>query len=230
MRSTPLVVLILVQLLSSLSLSSQESSSAATQPGQPTQATQPTPTPAWSGGLQSQIDREDVADKIFPRLAVTSEGPSSLSHVILRFSDPDSEIVITTLQDGSRIVESYVLDPGTTIGSTISQVLQRNPQASLDQLASAVRVHKTTISVPQRHVERWLQQMNGILPAKIPTAQIHLDEVPQFDLWMDANGDFIHYRFFEVPEQPHDDLFAPLARWMVKLNSEVADFRRKGRR
>lgn len=183
-----------------------------------------------SGSFQGVIDREDVADKIFPRLAVTSEGPSSLSHVILRFSDPDSEIVITTLLDGRRTVESYVLDPGMTIEGSISQMLQRNPQASLDQLASAVRVHKTTISVPQRHVERWLQQMNGVLPAKIPSPQINLDGPPQFDLWMDANGDFIHYRFFEVPEQPHDDLFAPLARWMVKLNSEVADLRHERRR
>ncbi len=180
--------LISLLLCSSLFLSTQESYSQTTQPRQPAQATQPTLTPAWRGGLHGVIDREDVADKIFPRLAVTSEGPSSLSHVILRFNDPDSEIVITTLQDGSRTVESYALDPGATIGSSVSQVLQRNQPVSIDQVASAIRVHKAVISVPQAHVERWLQEMNGILPGKPPTAQIHLDEVPQFDLWITPMG------------------------------------------
>jgi hypothetical protein len=192
--------LICLLLCSSLFLSTQESYSQTTQPRQPAQAIQPTPTPAWSGGLQGVINREDVLDKIFPPLAVTSGGPSCLSRVILRFSDPDSEIVITTLLDGRRTVESYALDPGATIGSSVSQVLQRNQPVSLDQVASAIRVHKAVISVPQAHVERWLQEMNGILPGKPPTAQIHLDEVPQFDLWIDANGDFMHYRFFEFLE------------------------------
>lgn len=210
----------------------QEGSSSSPRSTQLAQAAQPTPTPGSNSGLQWIIGREDVADKIFPRLAVTSEGPSYLSRVILRFSDPDSEIVITTLLDGHRIVESYVLDPGATIGGSISQVLQRNPQASLDQMASAMRVHKTTISVPQAHIARWFQEMDGILPGRLPSTQIHLDGPPQFDLWIDTNGDFIHYRFFEAPLQQNtnDDPFAPIARWMVKLNAEVSNFKRKEKR
>jgi len=186
----------------------------------------------WSGGLQGVIDREDVADKIFPPLAVTTEGPSYLTRMILRFSDPDSEIVITTRLDGRRIVESYILDPGVTIEASISQMLQKHPQASFDQLASGIRVHKTKISVPQEHVARWFREMSGLIPGKLPSPQIHLDKVPQFDLWIDANGDFVHYRFYDAPGQQHtnDPPFAPLARWMLKLHSEVADFKRDGMR
>jgi len=205
--------------------------STASNSAQPAQAAQLTAVPELRGRLQGVIDREEIADRVFPRLAVTSEGPSYLSRVILRFSDPDSEIVITTLLDGRPIVESYVLDPGVTIGASISQVLQRDPQASFDQVTNAIRVHKATIPVPQAHVARWFQEMNRVLPGKLPSTQIHLDGPQQFDLWIDANGDVIHYRFYEVPgeKRMNDGPFAPLARWMVKLDAEVSKFRRGAR-
>jgi hypothetical protein len=178
---------------------------------------------------QTYIDREQVADAVFPPFAVGIRGPEYRTRFMLRFDDPDSQIVIATHADGNRTVELYRLDPEMTIWNAIGRAQRQNLNATVDQVASAIRVRKTVLAVSPDRVDRWLHELAEITPPLVLTPWIKEDQMPQLDLWVDSNGDSLHYRFYFARTQqmsPQNPL-APMARWMLKVRADIEEMSKK---
>jgi hypothetical protein len=171
---------------------------------------------------QTAVDRETIADNIFPALRVQTVGPPYLTRLILRFSQPDSEVVITTLLDGRRVVEDYTLPSGTTILGAAAQVLHRIPAASSEEIANVLKVHRSSVRLPPKQVDQWFFELKKIPHSLVLEPILHLDSVSQYDFWFDANGDFVHYRFSYAAVHPPQNLpLDSIATWALKIRSEV---------
>jgi hypothetical protein len=170
--------------------------------------------------------REEIADLIFPSLAIEHGGTPYDTRVILRFSNPDSEIVVLKGSNLPGNVKVYKLSDGASIKSIMGNVLLRNPQATPEDIALSAKVEESDLSVPVGVVARWLKTLKTKCTAPVVEPWIQEGRVPEYDFWIDSNGDSIHYHFFFVANQVPSSqaAFEPVAQWMVKIRSEINSF------
>ena len=167
--------------------------------------------------------REQVADLVFPSLSIEYGGTPYDARVILRFSNPDSEIVVLQGSNLSSNVRIFTLADGESIELVMGRVLLRNPQAAPQEIAAEAHVRESDVTIPAATVDTWLNDLKTKTgPLKLEP-WIHLHGFPEYDLWLDSNGDSIHYHFFFVQNQTpgSQPVFEPVARWMINLRSEI---------
>lgn len=167
--------------------------------------------------------REQVADLVFPSLAIEYGGASYDTRVILRFSNPDSEIVILKGSNARRNVRVFTLSDGDSIEHVMGTVLLRNPHATPQDIALEAKVHESDLTIPTTTVDSWLSNLKTESGSLKLEPWIHLHGVPEYDFWIDSNGDSIHYHFFFVPNQnpQSQPAFEAVGQWMLNLRSEI---------
>jgi hypothetical protein len=181
------------------------------------------------------VDRQEVADRIFPSLSVIPValgGERYETRIILRFTDPDSEIVIKTHAKGRKTVDLYSLAPGLSIEGETGRVQRQNPNATAQQVAVTIHVRKTSLAVSSNQVDRWLQALGSLSPPLTLELWVKFDSLSRFDFWADSNGDFVHYSMSNYAAggrtaTTHENPLTPLARWMLQVRSEAEELYNK---
>jgi hypothetical protein len=185
----------------------------------------------WYGGIGNStafaqkynyVDREQLADTVFPPLAPAPGGAAYDTQLTLRFSNPDSEIVIATHGRGTKTVVLYRLASRATLGEAIAQALRLNPRATLQEIAAGIQIERIAVSILPDHVDQWLRGLQSLaIPLEL-SLWVKADGVPEYDLWVDTNGDTSRYHFSYAPTRgAQEHPFAALAHWMETIRSEV---------
>jgi hypothetical protein len=179
---------------------------------------------------QTIVDREQVADLTFPPLAmvpVALGGDEYETRFILRFADPDSEIVIETHTNKPKTVDLYTLPPGLTIWSETGRIQRQNLNATPQDVAASIHVRRTSLKIGTNQVDHWLHALGSISPPIVLDLGdwLNLHQVPRFDLWIDSGSASVRYSFTYAGADRTNPGYplAPLAQWMLQVRSEVEE-------
>ena len=171
--------------------------------------------------ISNRISPSEVADTIFPPMRIGSDLYNT--RLILRFTHPDMEIVVTRMIGGQSEVKEYTLDHDQTISNAIRLASREKPLPTMSDVAQKISVHVTTRQVPSARIERWMSELKESKAPPAISNIVCLEDCPTFDLWLDTRQDSVHYRFRYSPDSPvRGSAQDILSHWMLKVRSELS--------
>lgn len=167
----------------------------------------------------NRIDPSEVADALFPKMRIPSDDLYYI-RLMLRFSHPDMQIVITQRTGGKFEVKRYTLEHGTTIGDAIKTAFKDIPDPTVTDVARRIHVREAALQVPDSTIKAWLTQLRALKISPNLDTFVCVDFCPKFDLWFDTGQDSVHYRFLTAGNLA-GTAQTRLSKWMLKVRADL---------
>jgi hypothetical protein len=166
------------------------------------------------------ITTEDVADLLFPRMRISYDS-LYLARLMLRFSEPDMQIVIIASATEVDISE-YKTKGNVRIAELIRRSTQENASVTAAHIASNIRIKTRHVATTRQQVKTWFEELQNIKGSPKLDGYTCLHGCPQFDLWFDTGQDSVHYSMVYTPViPPQRSTQQLLAEWMLSLRSQI---------
>ena len=161
--------------------------------------------------------RERVLDLLFSRNVITKD---YYVRLVLRFSNPDSQLVLMLYPGGSSDVVRYTLsgNAGENVSQVASAMLQRDPRVDDKKIAERFRVTEEKLQIDQVKVQRALGALKKINISPFFDTASAVDERQLYDFWFDSGGESVHYSFFGPYKGKSKD---ELVQWMIEFRDAL---------
>jgi hypothetical protein len=160
-----------------------------------------------------------VLNLVFP---LDAAPPPYFWKIILRFSDPDAQIVVVVHPGGKSEVVSYDLAGmgNKELSRLILKMLAEDPDVTDKDLAAKLKVDVNRFTIDYETLSRSVNKLRAIRIPPITPTWICIDECPTFEYWYDDAQESVHYTIVgDFKDSPQNRL----VQWMVKFREKLPD-------
>jgi hypothetical protein len=170
------------------------------------------------------ISNREVLDCLFPK---EFDAEPYLEKVVLRFDDSSTELVLlmdpvaTDHAPGPSELVQYTL--GITEGDLlkrIEEILVKNPQASVEQVASHFKVSTKRVPIADSQVKRVLDELKSIRVSPALGTRIGGDSSFFLNFWYFGFAESVHYQLIGPH---HGDPQDELVKWMLGFRERLPE-------
>jgi hypothetical protein len=172
-----------------------------------------------SDNERTEALKNRVLDQLFPVASGSLPGPY-YARLILRFSSPDTELVLVIYAGWKSELVGYTLDglPDQTLSQYIREQRRTHPQIQEEEIARSIRVKTTRSFVDSQKVKQAVEELRRIRVSPFLETRIAVDEYSDYDYWFESGGESVHYRVHGIFQQtPADDL----VHWMIGFRDSI---------
>jgi hypothetical protein len=140
---------------------------------------------------------------------------------VLRFSDPESQLVLIVYASWKSELVSYTLEGpnGKPYSQYIADRLRAQPQLSDEELTAAVHV-STSRSFPEpSKIEDAIEGLRGIKLSPFLEMTVPVDEFSNYEYWLDSGEDSVHYKLHGPVQRTSST--GQLVRWMIDFRKNL---------
>lgn len=161
--------------------------------------------------------KASVLNLVFPLDAVP---PPYLWRVTLRFSDPESQIVVVVRPRAKSEVVQYALAgmSDEEFSQLILQTLAEDSNAKAEEIAAKVKVSVDRTSIDSEMLSRALGKLSGVRISPQPDG-VCLGRCSRFEYWYDAGLQSVHYVI--VGADIKGDPQYQLVQWMIGFRKDL---------
>ncbi len=177
-------------------------------------------TSAATDKQASRFTWDEVLDQVFPPMRITLTDLYS-QRLILRFSKPPTEFVITTRSSGVE-ARQYSVHSLQDAQDLVSKAGSGDTLISAKQVAASLKTQERSLRISSQQVREWLSQLRRLQVPALPSDSVCLDGCGKFDLWFDTRQDSVHFSmaYARVTPRPNSQQQA-IAEWMLKLKDAL---------
>jgi hypothetical protein len=166
---------------------------------------------------RAQAVRTRVLDQL-PTDVASLKG-SYFSKLMLRFTKPDSQLVLVIYSGWKSELVSYTFPDlgGKTLSEYVWDMVRSHPQMRDEEIAAGAKVMTKRAFVDSRKVERTIAELQKIKISPFPGPVVPLDEYSTYEYrWESPEGESVHYRAYGVFNQRPTD---KLVHWMIRFRN-----------
>jgi hypothetical protein len=179
---------------------------------------------ATATNAQVRIYPQDVEELIFPPMRIDLNS-LYFSRIMLRYSEPWMQIVMTERPKGIVEVDFYTVMPDSQIDEMFRRANQEgDARITAEQIAKKIVLTKRNTSIKVEQYNQWLSELQNIKATiRLGNDLLCFDGCPSFRLWFDTRQDSIQYSFLYAPsDPPFQSTQRLIAEWMLKVRLEVS--------
>lgn len=171
--------------------------------------------------VQAGTRRLDMKARVLNLLFPLDVTPGSyFLKMVLRFDDPDTQLVIVTYSGGRSEMIRYSLAGlgNVDLSQFISKMVAENPDVKEQAIAEKLKVDIRRSPIKQEALNRLLNELRAIRISPILASRIAVDDYSEYEFWCDTGQESVHYAITGPFGTAHQD---KLGQWMMRVRANL---------